>query len=937
MAEQKQRLVVEIASLESPASCAVVCAAMELFPAGLGVEVVLCVAEVDEPDAAHADVVSRWCHEATSGQVDQLPDVVLAGWAEAHEEAALHVASASAVPAEAARAIALLTALAENLWTAKDEAPAETPETAAPQATGDTKGTDPDAVLHRQQVLTAIARRDVRRARQLGPDGKPHVALLFQHVSYWGAVEGVLGELSRRDDIVLDVVAVRSGVDLRAGTSADFLAARGVPSRTADWLREHLDEIDLLVLDNPYDETRGAQLTAPQLAQRGVRLAALPYGNNAIGGAFMTKLLWDLPLHRLAWRYYLGTATQRSLFARHCAAGDDPVRVLGSPRADRLLAGTSAPWTEELSGRAAGRPIVVWNPHFRVEPGGWSTFSRYLGQVLAFLRGHDDLVLVVRPHFRLFEQLRRHGLGSLEADLRDAAFELDNLVIDESADYLPALCVADAMMSDLSSLASDFSATGRPLLYLHRADGPQPNDEGSCFLEMQRADTWAEVQRWLEALRTGSVSPRDGSAPTSVATTGAARRIVEDMVCSLRGELFLDEELEPVSEAVAGDSSAHDVAVDPQPDLPTLPSGRTVQDWVVLQSFGGLGTGGNPRALADELDRVGHSARRFWVVRAPSQPVPPGCEPLLRGSADHQLALERARWVVDNDAVPATFTRRPDQVLLQTWHGTPLKRLRWDLHEINPRSEEALRAMEHDVAQWSTAVSPNPLTTEVLRRGFRFRGEVLESGYPRNDVLADEVRRAERADTVRRALAIPDGARVVLFAPTWRDDALVGQEGQRTYSYQHAVDWGLVARQLGDAVILFRSHRFVTESRRRRGRARGAVDVSHYPDMADLLALADVLVTDYSSSFFDYALTGRPMLFYTPDLERYRGLVRGHYFALEDVAPGPVLRRAEELVEALLALPQVSEEFAGRYERFRSRFAPWDDGKAAQRVVEQVF
>lgn len=940
-AELAPRLRVQIASLESSTARAVVCAALQLLSASDGVEVLLCIRGVEEPDAEQAETVTAWCLDAVSGQLDQMADVVFLGWSEALEADVVHTVDASERPADAARAIALLTAFAQSVWTGAQ------PGTHVSDASGDTAvaiaalartdvGTEP--VLHRQKVLTTIARRDLARLRTLlTAGGKPRVVLVFQHVSYWGAVEGVLDELRRRSDITFDVVALPSTADVRSGSSAAFLAARGIETRSAQWLLTHLDEIDVLVLDNPYDETRGPQLSATQLAERGIRLAVIPYGNNAIDGSFMSKLLWDMPLQRLAWRYYLGTRTQRSLYAQNCAAGDDPVRVLGSPRTDRLLGRIEDSWSTEVRARAGSRPIVLWNPHFRVEPGGWSTFSRYLRQVLGYLADHDDVLMVVRPHFRLFAQLRAAGLGALEQELRSAVFTLGNLVLDESADYLPALGVADAMLSDLSSLASDFHLTGRPLLYLHRSDGPGSNAEGSCFGEMDRADSWLEVQDWLDRLPSVLARRIEGAKPSGFPSR-AAGRIADDLVTSLKSELGLlgDDTFVP-AQPLRDDVVDMPAAAVTSPRRASLPSGESVQDWVLLSSFGGFGMGCNPRAIADELERVGHSARRLWVVRDESQEVPRGCSAVVWGSSDHRVALRRARWIVDNEALRNDFVRRPDQRVLQTWHGTPLKKLRWDLHEVTPRSEDALRDMEHDVAQWTHALSANPLTSEVLRRGFRFDGEILELGYPRNDLLVDRERTRERASLVRRALGLPNDVRVVLHAPTWRDDALIAHEGALTYTHRQGIDWQHALRVLPNTVVLFRGHRFVTDVRRHEVCPPGAVDVSRYPDMADLLAAADVLVTDYSSSFFDFALTGRPMVFFTPDLDLYRGSVRGHYFRMEDVVPGPVVRRAEEVVESLLFLDEVIETFSGRYGDFIATFGPWDDGKAAQRAVESIF
>ncbi|GAB3596344.1 hypothetical protein GCM10027446_23060 [Angustibacter peucedani] len=947
------RVVVEVADLASDGARAVVSAAVQLFSAADPVDVVLHVSGSDEPTQEQAEVVLGWCLGAVD-QPSELPEVLLVGTAEATAEpAAVTVRAEADVPA-AARAVALLTAAAQTVWAAA-EPPAPVVHEAAPVAAqaDPVAGGRAAARLARVTALEALARRDVTSAVQVAQGRRrPTVVGLFQHVSYWAAVEDVYRELAARDDVDFVPVALESVVDRRSGSTQEFLRENGFDPRPETWLIQGMDDVDAVVLENPYDEMRPWQLRVEDFARRGVRMVGLPYGNNAISGQFMDALLWDQPLHRLAWRYYLPNSTQRELYAQHCAAGDDPVRVLGNPKHDAIVRAARAGAGAEPSPNAAawlelaaGRPVVVWNPHFRTAPGGWSTFPRYLRQVVAYAQDHDDLVLVVRPHFRLFSELRRGGLGHLERELRAAVLAIPNLVLDETPDYRDALGVADAMVSDLSSLASEFLVTGRPLLYLHRADGPGPSAEGGYLDAADRAESWPDVGRFLDQVRAGTDASAD-ERRAAVARAfpfldgGSARRVVDDLVRSLLADLAVAAPVEDADVAPAElPAVPTGLIAMPAPDATSVSTARSRPplDAVLLTAFHGRSMTDNPLAIARELQRVGHQARRHWVVATPGAPVPEGCEPVLQGSAEHVDLLARARWVVDNDATPAALVRRPGQSVLQTWHGTPLKKLRFDLHEISPRSDATLRDLDHQARQWTHVVSPNDLTSTVLRRGFHVEGELLETGYPRNDVLADPARRDETRAAVRERLGVRDGQRVVLYAPTWRDENVLDVAGGATLHGQPTLDWAGIRSVLGEGTVCWvRAHRFVAGSAAALGGA-GVVDVSAYPDMADLLAAADVLVTDYSSCFFDFAITGRPMVFFTPDLERYRTQRRGHYFRMEEVVPGPVLLDAHRVTEALATVDAWSPQQADRYRSFVQTFAPWDDGKAAQRVVEAVF
>lgn len=305
--------------------------------------------------------------------------------------------------------------------------------------------------------------------------------------------------------------------------------------------------------------------------------------------------------------------------------------------------------------------------------------------------------------------------------------------------------------------------------------------------------------------------------------------------------------------------------------------------------------------------------------------------------------MATARYVVDNEAMPAWLRKRPGQTLLQTWHGTPLKKLRWDLHEVCPRDPAFMQEVDRDAASWDVVLSPNPHSTDVLRRAFRTQGTVLELGYPRNDLLADPVRREQLGAATRARLGIGPDAPVVLHAPTWRDTAVRSASRSGSWSYgavwdeQPVLDVSEVLEALGeDAVVLYRGHRFVASTAAEL-RLPGVLDVSRYPDMTDLLSAADLLVTDYSSSLFDFALTGRPMVFFAHDLDTYRDSARGLYLDMATELPGPVLASAAEVTAAIATHHELPVAGHEAYDAFVQRFAPWDDGRAAERVVSAVF
>jgi CDP-glycerol glycerophosphotransferase (TagB/SpsB family) len=266
-------------------------------------------------------------------------------------------------------------------------------------------------------------------------------------------------------------------------------------------------------------------------------------------------------------------------------------------------------------------------------------------------------------------------------------------------------------------------------------------------------------------------------------------------------------------------------------------------------------------------------------------------------------------------------------VVLQTWHGTPLKRLALQREGFHPRR---WLAVLREARRWNVLLAQNPYSERIFRKAYAFRGPIWVEGYPRNDVLV----RGEDAG-VRAALGIGEQERVVLYAPTWRDDR------------EHIVDFLDLDRlaAAAGAVVLVRGHSRtlmpgvdvgVPAADAGDGAAPRVLDVTAYPDISRLLVAADALVTDYSSVMFDFTATGKPIFFFAPDLEHYRGELRGFSLDLAAHAPGPVTATQDELEEAL-ADDEVRARYADRYAAWRERFNARDDGHAAERVVARIL
>jgi CDP-glycerol glycerophosphotransferase len=359
-----------------------------------------------------------------------------------------------------------------------------------------------------------------------------------------------------------------------------------------------------------------------------------------------------------------------------------------------------------------------------------------------------------------------------------------------------------------------------------------------------------------------------------------------------------------------------------------------LRDAVVYSSFLGRQYSDSPRAIHEELVRRDAPLEHLWVVRDGRCAVPDTATVLREGSREYHEAMATARYIVANDHFPDWFERRDEQLCLQTWHGTPFKKLGFDVSDMRKQVRKFQRNWDRQLRNWQYVLSPNRFSTPILRRAYQIEGEMLETGYPRVDVLA----RPDRdvlARELRARLGLPADKRTVLYAPTFRDHVM---DRRNRYRLELALDLDRLRDAVGeDTVILFRKHHYIVDPVPET--ADGFVrDVSAYPDGTELMLAADVLVTDYSSMMVDYANTGRPMLFFTYDLDAYEDEIRGFY--LDDfvgTVPGPLLRTTDEVADALQGLDGVSAEYAERYAAFRETFCELDDGRAAARVVDRLF
>lgn len=347
-----------------------------------------------------------------------------------------------------------------------------------------------------------------------------------------------------------------------------------------------------------------------------------------------------------------------------------------------------------------------------------------------------------------------------------------------------------------------------------------------------------------------------------------------------------------------------------------------IVDQMYFESFYGRQCGCSPLALREELAAQHPRVPRVWAVRDLSVAVPEGDRAVVDATTDWWRARAESRWLVVNDWLRARFAHRDGQTVLQTWHGTMYKKVGLDRGEQLDAEEKEFMLGER--TKWDLLLSQNPHSTRVFRESYLSNPPIYEEGYPRNDLLVNG-----DGGPIREALGIRPEQKVILYAPTWRDD--------RTELVDYLDVTRLAADLGGDYVVLLRAHSRVIRVGSAAKVGTGVIDVSTYPNTTDLLLIADVMITDYSSIMFDYAVTGRPMIFFTPDMDQYRDQLRGVYLDLEKVGPGPVVSTQGDVLAAILDIDQVAATFAARYAQWQADYTPWDDGQSSQRVLARYL
>ncbi len=364
-----------------------------------------------------------------------------------------------------------------------------------------------------------------------------------------------------------------------------------------------------------------------------------------------------------------------------------------------------------------------------------------------------------------------------------------------------------------------------------------------------------------------------------------------------------------------------------------------------FETFNGRTYGCSPKAIYEKMLEMDEfkDYKFVWSFVEPDKHEVKACDHLIlvkHDSSDYYKYLSMSKYWIVNSIVEEGIMKKENQVYVQCWHGTPLKRLRCDIEvdgSVLNTVEEIKKRNDRDAKRFDYFISPSKFCTEKFTSAFNLKNLgleniIIEEGYPRNDALFHYTK--EEILRIKKKYNLPKDKKIIFYLPTFRDNQ---HESGVGYTYDLGIDFASLKEKFQDKyIILFSPHYFVAKSVDVSQYKGFVVDVTDNDDINDLYIISDIIMTDYSSVFFDFANLKRPMLFYMYDLDLYKGKLRDFYIDLKEL-PGPITQTQEELEDALEGLEENFNKYKEKYKKFNEKYNYLDDGNASERVIKKIF
>ncbi|NHC42576.1 GW domain-containing glycosaminoglycan-binding protein [Bacillus sp. MM2020_1] len=303
-----------------------------------------------------------------------------------------------------------------------------------------------------------------------------------------------------------------------------------------------------------------------------------------------------------------------------------------------------------------------------------------------------------------------------------------------------------------------------------------------------------------------------------------------------------------------------------------------------------------------------------------------------RNSKEYLKCLATSKYLINNSTFQPFFIPKAEQVYINTWHGTPLKSMGFDIPGNPAHSQNVLR----NFLSADYLLSPNEHTTKMFLNSYKldglYNGEIIQEGYPRIDLTYQTDSEVFKTSLAGLGLSIDKNKQTLLYAPTWKGTHVSKAKNDM---FQIISEMAYLRNKVGnDYNLLIKVHPFLYDQAKKFSEINDML-IPDFVDTNELLSVVDLLITDYSSIFFDYLVTNKPILFYIWDYDDYRE-ERGMYLS-EDELPGPTLFTIEEVGAAVHNISKISENFRPVYQAAKNKFTKHDDGNVTARIVQYVF
>lgn len=352
----------------------------------------------------------------------------------------------------------------------------------------------------------------------------------------------------------------------------------------------------------------------------------------------------------------------------------------------------------------------------------------------------------------------------------------------------------------------------------------------------------------------------------------------------------------------------------------------------VFLSMGGNSYGDSVKCLSDYISENHENAEIVWAFSNHYfEKVDCRHKKVIFGSIKYYYYVISSKYFISNCYVPFMLIKRNGQVVLQTWHGTALKRIGLDAvgQSDHSKFEKMIRpdVKKEGGQQTDIFISGSKFMSDVYHRALGYSKEISLTGTPRTDVFFNE--RNDIIEKVKRSFGIADGEKIILYAPTFRPGGSF-----ENYDIDLSCIKGFYSKKEGcEYVIMVRLHPNIAAKSDdlRKFLSYDYIDASFYPDMQDLLCATDVLVTDYSSVMFDFMFTYKPVILYTPDKDIYN---RGFYFDIDSL-PFVKINNNEEIYTELSHYESI--DYKDKVMSFCKQNGFVEDGHATARVYNLLM